>query len=549
MIESADRRRALFHNLFFSHVPNVLSTLTQRARTKKGARYSFPGLRLDLFTLVRHDAAGAGKDCSEPLSVRVERAFRVFTFLAVATAIANNVSAQTTPIRSARPERDPAAFLNQQRAEEERIRSQIDEQLGESAKTAFDWGGWYNLSVFVFDDGVESSRTFRRHDLRLWARTSLENGAHEFYARVLTSLLDFNHGDSYDGNEDDIEGPNLERGYYRFDLAKAYAAQGRAAPQVNLITTVGRDLVRWGNGVALYTPLDHVSLAGIYKNFELTGLAGKSVGSTQDIDLSRTAARSHRDFFGGQLKYRGFERHEPFLYTVWQHDRNHEAVYQPLQNYDYDSFYAGIGSIGELANRLRYETELVFESGSSYGDRRFLRTNDISAWAYQAQLEYLFAGKYKPRASIEYIFGSGDADRIGSPTNTVGGNRNDFDDTSFVGFGYRNTGLAFAPRYSNLHMLRAGSSFFPCPDHRYLSQMELGTDWFLFHKHHENAAVSDPTATVQDGYLGWEMDYFANWQVTADLTWTARFGLFFPGDSFDDESMRPFFLVGLTYSF
>lgn len=480
--------------------------------------------------------------------MRVERAKILFLLIIGLSAAAPLARAQVST-RVDRPVRDPDAFLNQQRAEEERVRRLIDEQLGESAKTAFDWGGWYNLSVFRFDDGDESSRTFRRHDLRLWTRVSLEGGAHEFYARVLTSLLDFNHGDSYDDNEDDVEGPNLERGYYRFDLARLRASQRRPPPLLNLTTVMGRDLVRWGNGLALYTPLDQVSVTASYRNHELTGMFGKSVGSTQDIDLSRSATRSHRDFFGAQWKYRGFERHEPFAYVLWQHDRNHEAIYRPLQKFDYDSFYAGIGSFGELAPRWRYETELVFESGSSYGDRRFLRSNDIRAWAYQAQVEYLFPGKFRPRASVEYIFGSGDGDRIASPTNSIGGNTDDFDDTGFVGFGYRNTGLAFAPRYSNLHMLRAGTSLYPWPDHKQLSQLELGTDWFLFHKHHEDGAVSDPTATIQDGYLGWEMDYYANWQLTADLTWTARFGLFFPGDAFEDRSMRPFVLVGLTYSF
>jgi len=35
------------------------------------------------------------------------------------------------------------------------------------------------------------------------------------------------------------------------------------------------------------------------------------------------------------------------------------------------------------------------------------------------------------------------------------------DDTSFVGFGYRDTGLSFAPRLSNIHVWRLGASFIP----------------------------------------------------------------------------------------
>ena len=72
---------------------------------------------------------------------------------------------------------------------------------------------------------------------------------------------------------------------------------------------------------------------------------------------------------------------------------------------------------------------------------------------------------------------------------------------------------------------------------------------FLYHKHHAEAAVSDPTATVQSGYLGWEMDYFANWDITSDFSATARYGVFFPGKAFEDQTTRTFMLLGFTWSF
>ena len=45
------------------------------------------------------------------------------------------------------------------------------------------------------------------------------------------------------------------------------------------------------------------------------------------------------------------------------------------------------------------------------------------------------------------------------------------------------------------------------------------------------------------------MDYFANWRITNDLAWTARFGAFFPGDSFSDQSTRTFAMIGVIWSF
>ena len=444
---------------------------------------------------------------------------------------------------------EPDSFVRQQRAVDERIRRRFDEQMDQVGRATFDWGGWYSFHAFVFDDGVESSRTLRRHDLRLWGRWVLDGGTHEFYVRGRTSLLDFNAGDSFDRNEDDVEGPNLERGFYRLNLTKAWPALRGGDSSYDIVATFGRDLVQFGTGIALATPLDHVALRVRTNAWEFMGLAGKTVGSSRDFDLSRTAKRLRRNFLGAQVTYRGFERHEPFAYALWQRDHNREAFYQPFQKYNYDSFYLGVGSTGELTERLRYAAELVYESGHSFNNRRFLRNNDIEAWAVKADLEYLFPGARRARTSVGYLFGSGDSDRRNSPTNTVGGNRRDFEDDSFVSLGYHDTGLALAPRYSNLHTWRAGASFYPWPDDERFRRLEVGTDWYLFYKHHAGGAISDATADVASGYVGWEMDYFVNWRVASDFAWTARLGVFFPGRAFSDRTTRTFLLVGGTWSF
>lgn len=441
------------------------------------------------------------------------------------------------------------SFIQQQRTVEERLRQEFDKALGDHAKTLFDWGGWYSSYLFVFDDGFESSRTLRRHDLRLWGRWSLDKGAHEFYARGRWSFLDFNHGDSFDGDEDDFEGPSLERGFYRFDLNRWRIAQGKRPRERNLVVGGGRDLVYFGSGLSLALPLDHVSFKASNNTFELSGFWGNTVGSLPDVDLTRTATRTHRNLYGMQLKYKGLERHEPYIYAFRQEDKNREVVFQPLQRFDYDSFYIGIGSSGELAKNLHYSTEWVYETGESYGHRQFLADNKIRAWAAHAGLQYLIPGPHRARVSAEYLFGSGDAERFGSPTNSVGGNLGDREDTSFVGFGYKNTGLALAPTISNLHMGRLGYSFYPLPDVSRFRQLELGTNWYLYYKHHRVGAISDPSATRRSSYLGWEMDYFANWRMSADLAWTVRMGAFFPGDAYRDTSVRTFFLMGITWSF
>jgi hypothetical protein len=414
----------------------------------------------------------------------------------------------------------------------------------------FDFGGWYSNYIFLFDDGLNSSRTFRRYDLRLWSRLSLDQGAHEFYARVRTSFLDFNTGDSYDGQDDDVEGPNLERSFYHFDLGRARGDRGRLDPDGNLMLHFGRDLVTLGSGLTLATPLDHVAAIGAYGDFSLRALAGQTVGSTTDFDASRYADRTERAFFGAELRYHGVERQEPFVYVLWQQDHQVEPWPRPFQRFEYDSFYLGAGAEGELWERLGYNVEGVMETGSAYGDRQWLRTNTIRAWAFNAQLEYFIPGPHRARVEAEYLFGSGDGDRPGSPTNSAGGHAGlDETDNSFVAFGYRNTGLAFAPRYSNLHMVRVGASCYPWPESEWFGEFEMGTDWFAFHKHQSAGGVSDPTADLAYGWLGWEADVYANWRITSDVAATTRLGLFFPGSAFSDDGTRAFLLVGMTWSF
>ncbi len=452
----------------------------------------------------------------------------------------------SAPVLGQRPE--PDAFLNQQRSIEELVRTEREKLSPLTEDFEFDYGGYYSFFLFLFDDGVNSSRTFRRHDLRLWTRMGFDKGAHEIYARSRLSFIDFNPGDQYD-DEDDVEGMNLERGFYKFNLAKAMAAYQDRRIDYNVEFKIGRDLTEFGTGLVLSTPLDQVSLRWTFDDYELTGLAGKTIGSSQDFDLSRNPERTRRSFLGVEGRYRGSERHEPFAYVLWQRDHISDNIPTLVQNYDYDSFYAGIGSSGELRTNLRYSTELAFETGQSYSTGAIRRKNNISAWAWDFELEYLFQSKGHPRAGIEYTFASGDPDRIISPTSTVGGNSSGFKDTSFIGFGYRDTGLSFAPRLSNVHVWRMGASFFPLEGHKTFDRLELGTNWFLYNKHHHNAGVSDPTATIASGWLGWEMDYYANWSITSDFSATARYGVFFPGKAFADRTTRTYLLLGLTWSF
>lgn len=441
------------------------------------------------------------------------------------------------------------AFLNRQRALEEEVRQALDKELPADQKIDYDWGGWYSFYLLLYDDGVDSSRTFRRHDLRLWNSLSFDQGAHQIYARGKMHFDDFNTGDSFDGNDNDWIGPNLDRGFYQFDLRRAAKAYANERLDWNFNLKIGRDLATFGTGYAFSMPLDHLLLTAEFGDLEIAGLMGTSIRSTDNIDLSRpNGGRSKRNFWGTQIKYKGIQRHEPFIYAVWNEDQQREDIPQFIRDFDYDSYYLGLGSTGELATNLRYGTEFVFQGGHSYTDRIFPQRRDIQAWGADFSLEYTPRWAMQPRFVGEYMFASGDPHRTDSPTNTLSGSTSGRD-TGFVGFGYRDTGLSLAPRLSNVHIWRAGASFKPFEDCEPLRNLELGTDWFLYAKNRAEGAISDSTADRQSGYVGWEMDYFINWRITSDLSWTTRFGTFFPGKSFSDQTTRTFLLTGVTYSF
>jgi hypothetical protein len=130
---------------------------------------------------------------------------------------------------------------------------------------------------------------------------------------------------------------------------------------------------------------------------------------------------------------------------------------------------------------------------------------------------------------------------------TIGGNRRGTDDHAFNALGLLNTGLAFAPEFSNLLALRVSASTLVVPDVEMFSRLQVGTDLFVFAKLRENAPINE--LTTDDRYLGFEPDLFINWQITNDVSFALRYGVFFPGSAIPDDNSRQFFYAGITYAF
>lgn len=439
-------------------------------------------------------------------------------------------------------------ILRQQRVVDERRgeeRRKID-PLGELLD--WQWGGWVDYYVFHFDDGIQSQRVLQRPSMSLWTRLTIDDGAHEIFARMKLAYNYYNPGDEFDRQQDWV-GPNLDRGWYQIDVGKAFRLTKPSDP-FGLTVKLGRQDVQFGTGYALDLPLDAVRFDAKFDKLRLTGLWGRTIGSYPNIDRSDPVdSHSARRMYGVQLTYTGIENHEPFVYALWNDDYTDERPQDPRQNYAYDTRYFGAGSRGTIVTDLNYWFEGVFEFGKSYGDGDWYSRDDVRAYGWDVGVEKLFRVKTRPRIAAEYMFASGDQDRLFSPTNAAGGNQRDRIDRSFVGFGFRDTGISSGLTPSNLHILKAGASFNPFEEAELFENFELGTNWFAYFKHHERAAISDSTADDFSNYVGWEMDYFVNWRLSSDLSWTVRWGMFFPGEAFSDRSSRSFLLTGLTWSF
>jgi len=438
------------------------------------------------------------------------------------------------------------------RVYDEQLRVRLDEQLPQAREIGLDAGGWFSFAFFNYDDATaRKKRTLRQYELRAWASFNIR-GVHRFYARGLGSYEDWNTGTNPDGERsDEFPNPQVERAWYQFDLGQLLRNRTGTRPPVGLRVKVGRAFAKIGTSLVLSMPLDMVQLELEADDWRVMALLGKTIEDSYNIDYSAPVA-NHQDrcFWGVELTYTGWDHHRPFAYFLSNQDNTDPCPDDPLQSYEYTSQYAGAGSEGTLfLPDLHYRFEVVREYGKTYSDGVTSGRDRIRATAVDGLLEYLFHGPTHPKATVGYLFASGDDDRRLSSSSTIGGNLAGTTDRAFNAFGFRDTGLAFSPLISNLHMYTVGASFFPLEAHKLFKKMEVGTKAFFYHKATDAGPISDTTATKTAQWLGWEWDIFCDWRITSDVTWTLRYGAFQPGSAFEDKSCRQFLLTTLTFSF
>jgi hypothetical protein len=470
--------------------------------------------------------------------------------------------AQATPGDAAASALQQANRFNQlqQLQEDQRFKANPDVPTGQ--RLLADYGGYISFNYLSLDDSSHNNHGLRQTELVGYARFNLD-GAQEVFLRARTDYNDYNSGDSFDGFGSRLINPDFDRAYYRFDLQKAQGAYGSGPGPIDLTAQVGRDLNYWANGLVLTQVLDGGKLTLGTPALSVEGICGVTPTRTVDIDTSRPDFdhNTRRIFFGAMASAQVGD-HRPFFYALAQKDENNKdvSVTGPITTrFDYDSYYLGAGSTGNLGDRLRYGVEGAWEYGttlsnsfSSAGGSLFpvIQTNNhISAWATDIRLDYLIQDPHQIRASAELILASGDHNR-GTSTNTFDGSKPKTTDHGFNAFGLLNTGLAFSPDVSNLIVERAGISAFPLPNHPMFRRMQAGFDFFAFEKFLEDAPI-DETSSGGTRYLGVEPDVYVNWQIVSDLTLALRYGAFFPNKDAlgSDAQVRQFFYGGLTLAF
>ncbi len=446
---------------------------------------------------------------------------------------------------------------------EQTNRLRVDPNVPENQRAYVDFGGFTTFNYFMVQDGVQYTN-LRQYDLNAYGRLNID-GVHDFFVRARTSYRDFDPGDSFDGRGDEWIMPTVDRAFYKFDLGRAMQAYEGKRVDYNVVATAGRQLINWGNGVAFNQEIDGGRFQLTYDKVTLEAMVGMTRDSTIDIDTSRPGfnSQTNRLFYGGMLTTDVSAFFQPYVYGLVQEDYNRPStlvatvpgVGPTTTNFQFDSYYIGGGWRSALSDQLVFSSEFVYQGGRNLTNSFTVVPPlaitqsyvDISAFAGDVQLDYMVGDANNSRFSGEVIFATGNEDRLNT-TNTFGGTAPGSTDTSFNGFGLLNTGLAFAPNVSNLVVYRGGISTFPFVSTRFLQRLQIGADMLVFTKFDQSAPIDQPSENSY--YLGLETDFYINWQITSDLTFGARYGMFAPGQQLNgNKELRQFLYTGLTLAF
>jgi hypothetical protein len=474
-------------------------------------------------------------------------------------------------------------FPYQRRFLEEQLRPLIEPDLLAAAnadRLVYDYGAVLRYAGVWFEDhgqpflgDFQASRGAHLWEIRPWVSASYDD-VHRGFVRGQYGFQQYESGDSFIRNSE-WQGPFVDIGFYQLDIDGAlrrYRCETIDSWAADL--TIGRQFIFLGRGIAFALTTDAVSLDAAAGHWGGLIFASRSVPHYDNIDISApNFDRSDRRFFGGQLEYQGFDHHELYAFAVVQRDHSGELfrAFDPLtgmpfdiQRFDYDSEYWGIGARGELLfgspeaafgiPNLQYYAELVLQTGRSFAAFETRRRESIRGWAADVGLTYHWNTPWQPRIELELAQASGDDDRV-APQSTAFGNRPGTTDHGFLGFGYVNTGVSYAPLLANLQFIRLGGAVRPFEnccrdcDSNWLRHMEVGVNGFAYWRPQNQGGTSDIRNDLPgENFLGGEVDLFVSWRLSSDLYMLLNYGIFLPNDrSFSDSRGRQFLSWNLNW--
>ena len=415
-------------------------------------------------------------------------------------------------------------------------------------RLVIDYGGWINFRYDDYDDDDNDSSTedsldyTSSGDVRLWMKATLKpppsasyENEHSLYVRLKD--LNINRRPEDTGGGYDHDGPHLDYCYFTIDFRPYWLE-------------IGRRYFSVGQGIAYGNLHDGIELRAELEYWTLKALFSHTLPHEDNVDTSIPGwdKKSDRNFYGLEGTYLGISNQGVYGYLLVQRDNSNEDPDDPLHDYSYDSEYFGLGAQGKIIATMHYWAEIIRETGESHVyDTR--EKEDINAWGVDLGITYDLDAYSHPNVTVEYAFGSGDADRI-SITNTLDGNISG-DDRNFLYFGYRPTGYAFSPRLSNIHFFKAGVLIKPLEKYNPFKNLSLGIDYYQYYKDKEIGGVSDADATISDDDLGSEIDLNISWQILSDLSCSLEYGHFKPGNAYPDfaNDSEEYFSISLTVTF
>ena len=427
--------------------------------------------------------------------------------------------------------------------EEERRRVMDDRPRGpEDVHQSILWeiGGWLHAEFVRLDDEpFEKHRTLRYYDLRLWGELTIER-RYTAYLRLQSDHVDFSSGDQFEGEDDD------RTHAARVDQAFVQADWGGDGEE--FVVRAGRQFLTVGRGLLFNAVAYGAHASWAAGRWGVRGFLAHSLPHDDDIDRSLpNADDSRRGFAAVEVSYLPAAYQRAYVVALVERDFNDEDPENPLQDWDYNARYVGLGARGTLSGGLGYSAEGIFQFGTSVAAGT-TQEEDIRAWALLATVDYRFDSPTSAYLALEYLFGSGDPDRA-SVTDTAAGNQAGTDDEGFLAFGYVHTGFSLFPRVSNLHILKFGGSLRPLAGVEAFRVLEIGMYVYGYWKDEPSGAISDPRAALPERDVGRELDLFLRWRVFSDVGMALHFGRFWPGDAYADDDPRDFAGASVTYSF